>query len=333
MTGIAADPTEALARPRIDIRERAGEWLARWGVLATFVVMVVVFSVLHPEVFPTWSNATSIFQQTAVIIIIAAGLTVTLAAGEFDLSFPQVFVLVTGVVIIALTKWHVGVPVAVALGLVTGLLTGVINGIVVATKRASSFIATLALGSVYTGVMFSIAGEAPIVQGVPSSYLKIGEAGIGRLTSVMFAAVIVAIIVGVGLRTSLFGRYVMATGSNAEAARVAGVRVSLVRVMAFVVMGACVAIGAVFQSSISGAHYPLAGQGLFLPPFVAAFIGTSVLAAGRFNVFGTVVGALFISVLQTGLLISNMPNWVINVVQGAVLLVAVLLASETRRRA
>jgi ribose transport system permease protein len=332
MTGAAMDANEVVAVRRGDIRERAAAWLARWGVLLTFAIMVLVFSILHPNVFPTWDNATTIFQQTSVVIILATGLTVTLAAGEFDLSFPQAFVLVTGVVIIALTKWHVGVPVAVILGLLAGMVVGIINGSVVATKRASSFIVTLALGSVYTGIMFAIAGEGPIVQGIPDSYLKIGEAGFGRVTSVMIAAAVVAVVVGIGLRSSLFGRYIMATGSNAEAAKVAGVRVSLIRISAFVVMGVCVAIAAIFQSSISGSHYPNAGQGLFLPPFVAAFIGTSVLAAGRFNVLGTVIGALFISVLQTGLLISNMPNWVINVVQGAVLLVAVLLAAGTRRR-
>src|SRR3954451_906697 len=98
--------------------------------------MVVVFSILHPDIFPTWDNATTIFQQTAVVIIIASGLTVVLAAGEFDLSFPQAFVLVTGVVIVALTRWDVSVPVAVILGLLTGVVVGIANGAVVATKRA-----------------------------------------------------------------------------------------------------------------------------------------------------------------------------------------------------
>src|SRR4051794_5068360 len=115
MAGAAIDASEA--RGGLDMRERAGAWLARWGVLLTFVVMVVVFSILHPDIFPTWDNATTIFQQTSVVIIIATGLTVTLAAGEFDLSFPQAFVLVTGIVIIALTKWDLSVPIAVMLGL------------------------------------------------------------------------------------------------------------------------------------------------------------------------------------------------------------------------
>lgn len=319
----------ASARPR---GERLGSWLERWGVLLTFGVMLVVFSLLSPDVFPSWRNAVSIFEQTSIVILLAVGLTFVLAAGEFDLSFPQTFVLVTGLAVVALTRWDMGPLGAVAVAMATGLAAGLINGLLVATKRASSFIVTLAVGSVYAGIMYAVAGEGPIVKDIPAGYIDISGFHIGDITAVILVAVVVAAVGGIVLRASVFGRHVQATGSNAEAAAVSGVKVTAVRVGAFVVLGACIAIAAIMQSSISGAHYPTAGQGLFLPPFVAAFIGTSVLARGQFNVFGTVVGALFISTLQTGLLLQNMPAWVINVVQGVVLLLAVLVAAQTKRR-
>lgn len=312
------------------------EWLAdaaeRWGVLAAFVVMLIVFSLLSPDVFPTWRNAVTVFDQTSIVILLAVGLTFVLASGEFDLSFPNVFVLVSGVAVVGLTEWGASPAMAVLIGLGVGLGTGLINGIVVSTRRASSFIATLALGSVYTGLMFGIAGEAPIVEGVPQGYISIAEFHIGDITATMIAALVVVVLGAIALSSTVFGRHVQATGSNPEAAEVAGVNVTLIRIGVFVVLGVCVAIASIMQSSISGAHYPGGGAGLFLPPFVAAFIGTSVLGRGQFNIFGTVVGALFISTLQTGLLLQSIPAWVISVVQGVVLLAAVLVAAQTRRR-
>lgn len=320
------------AEPAARRGERLGTWFARWGVLLTFAVVILVFSLLSPDIFPTWRNTVSILEQTSIVILIAVGLTFVLAAGEFDLAFPQTFVLVTGIAVIAMTKLSASPAVAVLVALGVGLLAGLVNGALVATKRASSFIVTLAVGSAYTGIMYGIAGEGPIVQDIPSGYISISGFHVGDISAIVLVAAAVTIVGAIVLHGSVFGRQLQATGSNPEAAAVAGVKVSAIRVGAFAVLGVCVAIAAIMQSSLSGAHYPTAGQGLFLPPFVAAFIGTSVLARGQFNVVGTVIGALFIGTLQTGLLLQSLPAWVINIVQGVVLLVAVLVAAQTKRR-
>lgn len=314
------------------LRTQAADFAERWGVLIVFAAMIVVFSFLSPEVFPTWRNTLSILEQASVIVLMAVGLTYVLAAGEFDLSFPYVYTLVSGLVVIAMTKWGLGAFGAVLVGLGVGILTGLINGAIVATRRASSFIVTLALGTAYTGLMYGIAGEGPITSGVSKGFIDISSFHIGDITLQVMVMAVVAVIGGIALRSTVFGRHVKATGSNPEAAAVAGVKVSRVRIGCFVVLGVCVAIAGILQTSLSAAFYPTAGQGLFLPPFVAAFIGTSVLGRGQFTVFGTVVGALFIGTLQTGLLLQNIPSWVIYVVQGGVLLAAVLVAAQTRSR-
>ncbi len=327
--GPADVPAES--RPR-DLRTRLADLAERWGVIVVFIAMIVVFSFLSPEVFPTWRNTLSILEQASVVVLLAVGLTFVLAAGEFDLSFPYVFTLVSGITVIAMTKWGLGAVPGVFVGLGVGAATGLINGLLVATRRASSFIITLALGTAYTGLMYGIAGEGPITAGIPNSFINITTFEIGEITLEVIVMVVVAIVGAIVLRSSIFGRHVKATGSNPDAAAVAGVRVSAIRVGVFVVLGLCVAVAAILQTSLSAAFYPTAGQGLFLPPFVAAFIGTSVLGRGQFTVFGTVIGALFIGTLQTGLLMQNIPSWVIYVVQGAVLLAAVLVAAQTRSR-
>jgi len=305
--------------------------LETWGVLLVFALIFLIFSLLSPELFLTWGNIVTIFDQTSIVILLAVGLTFVLAAGEFDLSFPYLFVLVSGATVAAMTTSGFAVVPAVILGLGVGAAAGAVNGAIVATKRASSFIITLALGSAYTGVMIAIAGPSPIAVGVPPAYGEIAF-HIGDISAVMIAAGVVSVIAAITLRSTVFGRYVQATGSNPEAAAIAGVNVRLIRIGAFMVLGVCVAIASILQSSISSAHYPDAGTSLFLPPFVAAFIGTSVLARGRFNVFGTVVGALFISTLQTGLLVQDAAVWVISVLEGGVLLAAVLMAHQRQGR-
>lgn len=315
-----------------DLRTQVADFAERWGVLVVFAAMLLIFSLLSPEVFPTWKNARSIIEQASIVVLLAVGLTFVLAAGEFDLSFPSVFTLVSGVSVIAMTDWGLGALGGILVGLGVGVATGLINGGLVATGRASSFIITLALGTAYTGLMFGIAGEGPITSGIPNGFIDISTWSIGDVRIQVLVMIVVAIVLGLVLRSTIFGRYVKATGSNPAAAAIAGVKISRVRVTCFVVLGICVAIAALLQSSLSAAHYPTAGQGLFLPPFVAAFIGTSVLGRGQFTVLGTVVGALFIGTLQTGLLLQDIPSWVIYVVQGVVLLIAVLVASQARKR-
>jgi ribose/xylose/arabinose/galactoside ABC-type transport system permease subunit len=318
--------------PRRDWKTATADFAERWGVLVVFAVMIVVFSLLSPDVFPTWRNTLSILEQASIVVLLAVGLTYVLAAGEFDLSFPYVYTLASGVCVISMTKWGFGTVPAIFVGLGVGAATGLINGIFVATKRASSFIITLALGTAYTGLMYGIAGEAPITAGINKSFIDLTTFEIGEIRLDVIMMVVIAIVAGIALRSSVFGRHVKATGSNPAAASVAGVKVSWVRIGCYVVLGLCVAVAAILQTSLSAAFYPTGGQGLFLPPFVAAFIGTSVLGRGQFTVFGTVVGALFIGTLQTGLLMQNIPAWVIYVVQGGVLLAAVMAAAQTRSR-
>ncbi|MGB9182711.1 MAG: ABC transporter permease [Solirubrobacteraceae bacterium] len=303
----------------------------RYGVILTFIAIIVVFSILDPSGFPTWRNLQTILTQTGTVILLAIGLTFVLAAGEFDLSFPYAFGLVSGVLVIALTKWHMGTFEAVAIGLACGVLTGVINGLLVATRRASSFILTLAAGSAYTGLMYAVAGQAPIINGIPNNYVNIANRSVLGFSTVVVLALVTAILAAVVLRATVFGRHVQATGSNAEASAIAGVRVNRVRIGAFAVLGLFVAAAAIIDTSTSAAFYPSAGQGYFLPPFVAAFVGTSVLGRGRFNVLGTVIGALFIDTLQVGLIQQNAPSWVIYVVQGVVLAMAVMVTAQKRR--
>jgi ribose transport system permease protein len=304
--------------------------LIRYVTLIGFVAMFALFSALEPDVFPTWDNIRSILDLSAPILILAVGLTVVLVVGEFDLSFTGLVGLCAVVAVKLQSSGGTGAGVAVLAGLGVGLGGGIIAGTLVSFQRASSFIVTLALGSIWSGVALGITGGGLTIANVTTGYTNLTDKDIAGIPLAIFYAGFIVLAIWAVLRWTVFGREAQAIGANPTAARLAGIRLSTTRIAAFAVLGLCAAIAAIILSSRSGQYSPDIASGLFIPPFVAAFFGMSVLAAGRFNVFGTLVGALFIATLQTGLVVLGSQDWVANVIIGSVLLIILFIAAETR---
>jgi ribose/xylose/arabinose/galactoside ABC-type transport system permease subunit len=307
-------------------------WFERYATILGFLVMVAIFWALKPEVFGTWDNAKSILDQAAVVIILAVGLTIVMTAGEFDLAFPGLVGLCAVVAVKTMADWGGGPVLAVILAMAVGIGAGAIGGALVATKRTSSFITTLALNGIWGGVALGISGGAggSTIVDVPESYASIASERIFGIALPIFYALAIAGIAAVVLRYTVFGRNARALGENEDAARLAGIRLPATRIGAFAVMGACTATVAIIMSSKLAQYTPDIASGLFIPPFVAAFFGISVLALGRFNVFGTVIGALFIGTLETGLLVAGAQSWIGDAIVGAALIVILFLSAHSR---
>jgi ribose/xylose/arabinose/galactoside ABC-type transport system permease subunit len=333
-----ADPAERPPNPAEQVRRaltpQIGDGLMRAFTLIGFAAMVVVFSVLKPDIFPTWVNIKSILDLSAPIVIVAIGLTAVLVVGEFDLSFSGLIGLVAVITVKAMSHSHQSTLVAVLLGLGVGLGGGIVTGLLVATQRASSFIITLALGSVWGGLALGLSGGGgSTIASVTDGYIEIAQKEVAGVRLTIVYAVVVALSVAALLRYTVFGREAAAVGNNQEAARLAGIRLGVTRVAAFAVLGVCSAIAAIILSSRTGQYSPDLASGMLIPPFVAAFFGTSVLMAGRFNVFGTVVGALFIATLQTGLIVMGLLEWVSSLIVGVALILILFIAAQSRRAA
>ncbi|MHB2021550.1 MAG: ABC transporter permease, partial [Candidatus Xenobia bacterium] len=153
----------------------------------------------------------------------------------------------------------------------------------------------------------------------------------GLPITIVYAA-LVSLVIWLMLRWTVFGRNAQAVGSNPTAARFAGLGLGRVRAGVFAVMGLCAGVAAILLSSTNSGFSPDVGSGLLVPPFVATFFGLSVRAAGRFNVFGTVIGTLFIATLQTGLNMMGASAWLAYVVVGVALVVILSLATERSGR-
>jgi ribose/xylose/arabinose/galactoside ABC-type transport system permease subunit len=226
--------------------------------------------------------------------------------------------------------WHLGTAAAVLAGIAVGALCGLVAGALVAARRASSFITTLALGTIFSGMAIGISHDQSSINEITTSYGSLTFwQPLGIPVTVIYAAVVVLVCFAL-LRWTVFGRNATAVGSNETAARLAGLPLTRIRIAAFLTMGICSGLVGVLLTSRAGGFQPGIAGGLLVPPFVAVFFGLSVLAIGRFNVFGTVVGALFIGTLQTGLNIIGQSGWVADVVVGSALVVILFAATATR---
>jgi ribose transport system permease protein len=321
----AADDTSATPRPPRDVAKVIAVVRDRYATLIGFAVMIAYFWARHPDTFGTWENFESILNQAAPTVVLAVGLTVVLTTAAYDLSFPGTLAVASVGGVMLMSDSGVSTPVSILASLGIGLGTGIVAGLLVATERASSFIVTLALGTVWSGLAIGISDGRTITD-VNLSYLDLTLDSVLGIPNAVVVAFVVAMAAWAMLRYTVFGREAQAIGSNPTAARLAGIRIGLVRVGAFAVFGLCVGIASVLLSSSTGGYNPSLGSGLFIPPFVAAFFGIAVLGAGRFNVFGTVIGALFIGTLETGLVIGGTEAWVGNVIVGLVLVVILVVA-------
>ncbi len=324
-------PAEVAAPASRNAGRRAEVILAKYGVLVAFLVVIVVFSLARPESFPTVENLKSILASAAPALVIAAGLTVVLVMQDFDLSFGSMIGLGAGAAVVLMANEGWSWPVAVAVAIGFGVAGGALNGYLVSYLRGPSFIITLAMGTVLTGIEFAITGQKTIFSGVPAGYTSIGQDELLGLNNMVWIAALFAALLWAALDRTEIGRYMYAVGGNAEAARLAGVRTRALRLVGFVVVGVSAALVGVLISSQSASYSPSPGVAFLLPAFAAAFLGSACFRPGEFNIPGTVVGVLFLGVIQTGLTMLDLETYVINLVQGGILISAVLISRLGQR--
>ncbi|MFC9978391.1 ABC transporter permease [Gordonia sp. NPDC127522] len=299
--------------------------------LVLAVLLVAFFSWQLPDTYPTWENLRSVIDQQVGLLVLALGVTIVLLIGEFDLSFSSTIGLSGAVGILSMTAmgWPTGVAILAAIAV--GVIVGLLNGLAVTYGRAPAFIATLAIGFIATGVERLLTDDKTISEGVTSTYTDLTlERTLGFPLSTWLALALV-VVVGVALGYTTYGRRVRATGMNRTAVRLAGISVPTVRISAFVILGLFAGIVGVFLTSQGGSSFPNSGTGLLLPPYAAVFLGAALVGRGRFSVLATVYGVFFIAALETGLVMMNKPGAVIQLIEGGVLIAAVILARQEQK--
>lgn len=326
--GNSADAPESGAADggRFDARTLLG----RYAVVLVLVAMLIVFSMLRPETFFTTGNFRAILVTQAVLVILALGLTIALAAGEFDLSIASM--LGFSGALVAYLSAEVGWSVAAALlvSFLAALAIGIINGIFVVVFRVSSFITTLGMGTLILGLALAITGST-VIGNLPAAITDPARAELFGLDLPVFYALTFAFVLWYVFEHTPLGRYLFFSGEGPEAARLAGVRVNRIRFGALVASALCAWLAGLLLVGQTGAADPTFGGPFLLPAFAAGFLGATTIKPGRFNSWGTVVAVLLLATGTTGLQLLGAADWVENVFNGGALILAVTLAQLVSR--
>lgn len=304
----------------------------RYGTLLALALAVLVFSVLKPHQFPSVNNAVIILKQGAVLTVVAVGLTVALILGDFDLSIGPVAglagVLAAGFII----QTGLATPAAIALALGAAAVVGALNGVFVAYIRVSAFIATLGMSSVVAGGIFWYTGGAPVRGVFPVSFYALGRGSFLGVPAPVLIMLAYAFVLWVLLNHTALGRHMKAVGGSSEVARLAGVAVARVRILSFMISAVSAGLAGVLLAATLGLGHPQAGDGLLLDAFAAAFLGAVTFRRGEFNIAGTVVAVILVSVVTNGLTMAGSPVFIQQMLKGGILLAAVSMQSLDRLR-
>ncbi len=308
-------------------------FLARYGTILSLVLLIVVFSFGRPEVFPSVRNMLNILNQVSILGIIAIGLTVCMVVGLFDLSIGAMatfggYFAARFLAELGMNSGFVVLAVII-LVLILAMLIGMLNGFLISRLGISPIIETLAMSFIVTGLILGVSGSRTVNPSeIPMAFQIIGQ---GRFLGIPNPVLILAGTAGVlwlFLEHTQSGRNMYALGGNKEAARLSGISFTKYALMAMAIAAACAALGGLVAGANLGSGRPQGvGETYLLNAFVAVFIGASTLKPGKFHILGTCVGVLLIGVINNGLSTLGVPTFWQYIVQGTILILALISAS------
>ncbi|MGH3401367.1 MAG: ABC transporter permease [Streptosporangiaceae bacterium] len=297
-----------------------------------WIIVVIVFSAVRPDNFPTTSNFTTLFASQVPLGIVSLGLLVPLVAGDYDLSVASVLTLSGMIVAVLNVQHHWNVWDAAVAAIAIGAFIGLVNGVICVFADIDPFIVTLGTGTFVAGVVLWISNSTA-VSGVSSSLVDAVVVNrLGGLSLEFFYLIILTIIIWYILDFTPPGRRALMVGKGREVARLSGLRVRRIRILSFVAAGLLSGLGGVILTGTSGAADPTAGTTLLLPAFAAVFLGSTILYPGRFNPWGTLVAVYFLTTGINGLALLGVSTFIQQLFYGGALVIAVLLSSLAGRR-
>lgn len=294
-----------------------------YGTAAALLVIVLAFSAIRPSSFCTLTNFINITRQMSLLVVISLGATVVMSVGEFDLSVGQMASL-GGVAAAQLAVAGVPLALCFTLPLLAAAAVGLVNGWVVARFRALSFITTLGMSTVLSGVVYRLSGGATVFENIPKGFSVLGTAKLGRIPLLSILMLGIVLLFWFLMRHTPTGRRLYAIGGGEEAARVAGIPVKRCKLLAFVLCAVMACVAGMLIASRVGSANTTAGDGYFLKSYAAVFIGCTASRRGVPNVLGTLLGAAILGVLSNGLTMLQMPTYMQDIITGAIIILAVV---------
>lgn len=301
--------------------------LPRWmtDYLGMALVLAMLLAIFGSSARSFFSAATfrMIASQIPDITILAVGMTLVLIIGGIDLSVGSVMALCGAVLGKSLVTWGIPLPLAICLCMLGGLLCGTINGLVVITWKLPAFIVTLGMLEVARGTTFLVTGYRTLDAGTNLEFIT--ETSLAGVPLPFVIAMIIVALSQLILSKSVFGRYLVAIGTNEEAVRLSGIDTRPIKVGVFALCGFFAGLAAVIQTARISSANPNVGVGWELQAIAAVVIGGTSLMGGRGSVIGSFFGVLIIAVLSTGLDQLGAEEYIKRIITGLAIVAAVVL--------
>lgn len=306
-----------------NIKAKLGSLFEEFFIFIALVLLVAFFSVATDNFF-TVGTLTTILTQLPALTVVTLGMTLVLISGGIDLSVGSVVALSSAVIGIGFGVYELPLVFAALLGISAGACAGLINGVLGSYLRLPVFIVTLGMLEAGRGAAYLVTGSQTVYIGPSIQALTLPLPGIGLSPSFLIALSLVVLAQFILSRT-VFGRYLIAIGTNEQAAKISGIRTEPYLMWVLVVSGVLAGLGGLMNAAYLGASDPNAAIGLELSAIAAAVIGGTSLMGGRGSIVGAFIGVLIISVLQNGLAQMGVSEPFKRLITGLVIILAVLI--------
>jgi ribose transport system permease protein len=329
MPTISKSTAPGTSRPAPTFMRRAREEWRQYVIYAGFVLIFIFFAIsLGERGFLDPNNLLNIVRQTAMVAIMAVAMTFVLSSGEIDLSIGAVAGLSSVMTALAISQF--GLIGGVFGGILTGLVVGMVNGLLTTRVGIPSFLVTLAMMGIARGVAMWTSNTAAIPILDRTYNFSFGSGSIGLIPSLLIWTLIAAVIGHIVLRKTTFGRKVLATGGNENAARFTGIKTRNIKLQVLIISSVAAAVaGMLYAGRLHSGRFQL-GEGDELSVIAAAVLGGTSLFGGFGSVIGSIVGALMIGLINNGLILMGLEFSQQLIARGVIIILAVMIASPRR---
>ncbi|MDG4658167.1 ABC transporter permease [Ectobacillus antri] len=311
--------------------------LYQFGTIGIILAVTAFFALMN-ESFLTYQNISDILRSISIVTLLAIGVTFTLVVDGFDLSVGATASLATVTSAAALVLYRQELLVALLIPLLCGLLVGLLNAFLVVRIKLPDLLATLSVMYIISGLQLTLTKGSSIYEGMAGatgrfipSFLFIGQGSVLGIPVPVVIMLLVSAIAYVFLEKTTYGRMFYMTGSNREAARLAGIPTNRYRLYAYGISGLFAALGGIVLTSRIGTGQVSAGGPLLMDAVAAAYIGYAIFGAKKPNIIGTVLGSVLIGIILNGLTMMNVPYYAQDIIKGSILVAALAFSFASKK--
>lgn len=324
---------------------KISEFVTKWGTIVTIFVLLVVFTfgnwnkTTNSSMFLTAGNMITILRSISITAIIAIGLTFALAVDGMDLSIGACANFADTLIMTMFVWYNLSMGVSILITIVACLSIAVVNSILIVKLKIPDMVAALSVMFMFQGVALTYSNGGAITERMmrPDGSQSLGLVpsvfrSIGAEPWLIIIMLVVVAFAHFFLSYTKHGRYMYAVGGNPEAAKLSGISVAKYKVCAYFLSAAFASLGGICLAARVGTAQVSAGDSYLMPSVAAAYIGFSVMGAGKANALGTLIGAILVGLLENGLIMMAVPYFAMNIIKGAVLAIALAMTYASKKK-